>query len=94
MADDALISIEVVYARAQAQDVVTLQVREGASVSETIALSGLMGRYPELADAKVGIFGRVVPPDTRVRDGDRVELYRALVADPKHARRRRAERAS
>ena len=94
MASDELISIQVVYARPDAQDVLTLVVREGTSVEEAIALSGLLARFPELADAKPGIFGRIVSPFARVREGDRIELYRALVADPKHARRRRAARTS
>jgi uncharacterized protein len=96
MAADDSIEIEVVYALAAEQIVIQLTVRAGTTAHEAIALSGLRERYPTLDSEMraVGIFGRAVPQDTVLRRGDRVEIYRALVADPKQARRRRARRGS
>ena len=62
---------------------------------QAIQRSGIVGQFREidLARVKVGIFGRTVSLDTPVRDGDRVEIYRSLIADPKDARRTRAGRS-
>jgi putative ubiquitin-RnfH superfamily antitoxin RatB of RatAB toxin-antitoxin module len=90
MESDALLAIEVVYAWPEAQHVVSITVPVGTTVREAIALSGLEIRYPEIAGGRVGIFGRIVAAATTVNEGDRIELYRPLLADPKHARRRRA----
>ncbi|HEX5863380.1 MAG TPA: RnfH family protein, partial [Casimicrobiaceae bacterium] len=64
----------------------------GATVAEAIERSGLAARLPgaDIAGAPVGIFGKRVRRDTMLGDGDRIELYRRLIADPKAARRRRA----
>jgi putative ubiquitin-RnfH superfamily antitoxin RatB of RatAB toxin-antitoxin module len=94
MAADAPISIEVVYALPAEQAVVSLEVPAGTTLEAAVALSGLRVRYPEIPDdARLGIHGRVTARDTVLREGDRVEIYRPLVADPKTARRRRAARA-
>jgi putative ubiquitin-RnfH superfamily antitoxin RatB of RatAB toxin-antitoxin module len=93
MAPEPPIDIEVVYALPAEQAGVALSVPAGTTVQAAIALSGLAERYPEIGDAKVGIHGRVVTRGTVLRDADRVEIYRPLVADPKTARRRRAARA-
>ncbi len=63
-----------------------------ATARDAIKLSGLIEKCPEidLASIAIGIFGRVVTLDTRLRDGDRVEIYRALESDPKDRRVRRA----
>lgn len=94
MGAESAIAVEVAYALPSEQTVIALTVPHGTTVHDAIALSGLAGRYPEVAapDASVGIHGRVVPRDTVLNDGDRVEIYRPLVADPKSARRRRAAR--
>jgi len=86
------ISVEVVYALPQKQEVLTLKIGAGALVSEAIARSGILRDFPEidLASAKVGIYGKQVKLDTVLRDKDRVEIYRALIADPKEVRRKRA----
>ena len=63
-----------------------LRVPEGSTVRDVLEKCGL-ATQPR---GKVGIFGKVVSPDTPVADGDRIELYRPLAADPKEARRRRA----
>lgn len=94
MSGQTRLKIEVVYALRGEQALIVLEVGEGASVREAIERSGILQRYPEieLARGRVGIFGRQVELDASLRDGDRVEIYRPLVADPKQARRERAER--
>lgn len=87
--------IEVVYAGPEEQEVIALEVAEGTTVREAVELSGLAARHggADLTNARIGIFGCEVTPDTPVREGERVEIYRPLEADPKQARRRRAARA-
>lgn len=69
-----------------------LVVPDGASVADAIELSGVRPAFPRLQidDAHVGIFSRKTALDARLRDGDRVEIYRPLKIDPKEARRKRA----
>jgi uncharacterized protein len=88
----ATLTVEVVYALAGAQDAVTLQLAPGATLRDAVLRSGLLERHPEidLAAHKLGIFGTPAGPDRSLCDGDRVEIYRPLVMDPKEARRRRA----
>jgi putative ubiquitin-RnfH superfamily antitoxin RatB of RatAB toxin-antitoxin module len=90
MADS--IKIEVVYARPERQDVVPLTLPAGSSVRQAIEASGLLVRHAEidLGKVKVGIFGRLSKPDVTLRDRDRVEIYRPLIADPKEVRKQRA----
>ncbi len=70
-------------------------MKSGTTVGEAIKESGILQQFPEidLALNKVGIFGKLARIDTLLRDRDRVEIYRALIADPKEARRRRAQAA-
>ena len=77
--------VEVVYALPDKAEVVSLRLPDGATVADALAASGLGGNA-------FGIFGREVPAGHPLRDGDRVEIYRPLAADPKEARRRRALR--
>jgi putative ubiquitin-RnfH superfamily antitoxin RatB of RatAB toxin-antitoxin module len=86
--------VQVVYALPDRQRVVTLRAAHGATVGETILSSGLPAEFPEISlpEAKVGIFGRRVETSQLVRSGDRIEIYRPLVADPKVVRRERAAR--
>jgi putative ubiquitin-RnfH superfamily antitoxin RatB of RatAB toxin-antitoxin module len=88
------ITIEIVYALPHEQTVITVELPGGSTVGQAIVKSGLEARYPDLnlSATKLGIYGRVVSADTVLEDGDRVEIYRALLADPKQARRRRASR--
>jgi uncharacterized protein len=69
-----------------------LELPDGASVNEAIERSGLQAAFPQLQidDAHVGIFSRKTTLAARLRDGDRVEVYRPLKIDPKEARRMRA----
>jgi putative ubiquitin-RnfH superfamily antitoxin RatB of RatAB toxin-antitoxin module len=87
------ITIEVAYAAARSQTILRLRVKSGTTVGEAIKRSGMLEQFPEidLVLNKVGIFGKLARTDTMLRDRDRVEIYRALIADPKEARRRRAQ---
>jgi len=89
------ITIEVAYAAARGQTVLQLEVKSGTTIGEAIKQSGILQQFPEidLALNKVGIFGKLARTDTLLRDRDRLEIYRALIADPKEARRRRAQAA-
>lgn len=94
-AGTASLRVEVVYALANAQDLVVLDIEEGAVARQAVEASGVVERHPELAaaDWRLGIFGRQVLPETLLRDGDRVAILRPLPMDPKEARRRRARTA-
>ena len=89
------VRVEVAYALRDRQALLAVEMEDGGTVRQAIQRSGILGQFPEidLARAKVGIFGRTVSLDAPVRDGDRVEIYRPLIADPKNARRERAQRA-
>lgn len=82
----------VAIAGAERQDVYELELPEGATVSDALAGVNLTQRDPsfDLASYRVGVWSRPGTVDTRLREGDRVELYRPLVADPKQMRRARA----
>jgi len=84
--------VEVAYAWPGGTVVKRLQVTAGCTLVEAIRAAGLLEERAEidLARNQVGIYGQPASLDTRLRDGDRVEIYRPLVADPKQARRRRA----
>lgn len=91
MAAEALLAIEVVYARPEEQVVIALSVPAGTTAGEAVERSGLVARFPEIAHhPKLGVFGNPVPADAPLTAGDRVEIYRSLIADPKQARRGRA----
>ena len=87
------INIEVVYALPAQQFLLRVQLAEGATVEDALRASGVLDAFPEidLAKNKVGIFSKLVKLDETVRDKDRVEIYRPLIADPKEVRRKRAE---
>lgn len=89
-----LLRVEVVYALPDQQVMTLLEMEEGASVREAIESSGILRQFPEieLVQGRVGIFGKPVDPNSLLRDGDRVEIYRSLEADPKETRRRRVKR--
>ena len=89
----ANINVEVIYALPTQQPLLHVQLAEGATVEDVIRASGVLDAYPEidLAKNKVGIFSKLVKLDDPVRDRDRVEIYRPLIADPKEVRRKRAE---
>jgi putative ubiquitin-RnfH superfamily antitoxin RatB of RatAB toxin-antitoxin module len=85
------INIEIVYATPLNQLVIPLEILEPCTVEQAILQSGILQQYPEiqLENNKVGIFSKVVPLSTLLKDCDRVEIYRPLIIDPKQARLRR-----
>ena len=87
-----MVCVEVVYATPQQQTVIPLQVPAGTRLGQAIALSGIGQLHPEinLNTQAVGVFGELATPDRVLRNGERVEIYRPLLADAKQARRRRA----
>ena len=89
---EELIDVEVAYATPGQQVIVALKMPEGATIEQAINASGLLHRFPEIdgTDFKAGIFGIVCKPDQLLKQGDRVEIYRSLIHDPKEARRQRA----
>jgi putative ubiquitin-RnfH superfamily antitoxin RatB of RatAB toxin-antitoxin module len=92
MTEHSLISVEVAYARPDKQLILPVQVAEGSTAAEAVAHSGIREHFPEieLENLKLGIFGKLTKTTTALRAGDRVEIYRPLIADPKEVRRRRA----
>jgi len=90
-----MIHVEVVYALPHEQRVFTQTIDKNLTVEEIILHSGILEVYPEidLKKNKVGIFSRNVKLNATVRDKDRIEIYRPLLADPKEIRRKRAEQA-
>jgi putative ubiquitin-RnfH superfamily antitoxin RatB of RatAB toxin-antitoxin module len=87
-----MIHIEVAYATPDKQVLLGLSVPAGTTVAEGIEQSAIRNEFPELKTAikAVGIFSRKVPLDHVLREGERVEIYRPLIADPKEMRRQRA----
>ncbi len=89
------IRVEVAYALPRRQALIAVEMEESGTVNEAIQRSGVLAAFPgiDLQRAKVGIFGRLVSLGTRVQDGDRVEIYRPLIVEPKQGRRMRAQQA-
>jgi hypothetical protein len=90
------IEVEIVYASAHEQIRQMLRVPVGTTIAQAIDHAGIALRYPEVAEylTTVGIFGRRSAFDTVLHEFDRIELYRPLSADPKQARRARAQKAA
>lgn len=88
------IRIEVVLAMPGRQELVALDVANGTTIAEAISISGLPEMFEgfELDLKCVGVFGQKADPEQVLREGDRVEIYRPLIADPKEVRRQRALR--
>jgi putative ubiquitin-RnfH superfamily antitoxin RatB of RatAB toxin-antitoxin module len=91
----APLRIEVVYAGATRAHIKSLVVAPGASVADALRMAALGPEFSgmDLTHSTVGIFGKVTRMDQILEDGDRVEIYRPLAADPKLARRARAKQA-
>lgn len=90
----AFIDVEVAYALMAQQDLIKVRVAEGATVRDAIEASGILGKHPDIeldGRNKVGVFAKLTRLDTVLRDRDRVEIYRPLIADPKAVRKQRAE---
>ncbi len=89
----AKIQIEVVYAKQEQQALLKLMVDEGTTAQQAVEQSGILQQFPEIdpTQLKLGIFSKAIKSDTVLRERDRVEIYRPLIADPKAVRRSRAE---
>lgn len=86
------ITVEVVYALPAKQEILSVRLPEGATLRQAVESSGVLQKYPEidLAKNKFGVFAKLTKPDAVLRDRDRVEIYRPLIADPKEVRKQRA----
>ena len=94
MTDPVKIRIEVIYALPDEQDILSLHVDQGTTCEQAIKLCGVLEQYPEIdlgKTNKFGVFGKMAKADRVLKEGDRVEIYRPLIADPKEVRRKRAE---
>jgi putative ubiquitin-RnfH superfamily antitoxin RatB of RatAB toxin-antitoxin module len=93
MAEAPMLKVQVCFALPDRAVVTDLVLPAGATLQQAVNASGLRQQYPDidLTLQKAGIFGKVRPADTLLRDGDRVEIYRPLQADPMETRRRRAK---
>ena len=89
---EARINVEIAFARPGEQALERLQVPSDATVESVIVQSGFLERFPEidLAANKVGVFGKAIQLSATLSEGDRIEIYRPLIADPKEARKKRA----
>lgn len=87
-------NVEVAYAKADEQLIISVQASDSCTVQQAIELSGILSAYPEidLTKNKVGIFSQICILGKSLRDNDRVEIYRCLAIDPMEARRQRAAR--
>ena len=92
MAEVETIRVEVAYARPDKQAVLPVEVPAGATLEQAIVLSRIQEQFPEieLARAEVGVFGKLSRLSATARPGDRIEIYRPLIADPKVVRKQRA----
>lgn len=86
----ATITVEVAYALADKQSLLELVVPRGTTVGQAIELSGIREEYPAMEVSEVGIFSKKTTLQQPLREGDRVEIYRPLVADPREMRKKRA----
>ena len=87
------ITVEVAYANTQSQRILVVNIPMGSTIEKAIACSGILDIFPEidLTKQKVGLFSQQKKLTDILFDGDRVEIYRTLLIDPKEARRRRAK---
>lgn len=95
--DGNMISIEVAYALPDKQLILSVQVSQGTSLRDAVKQSGIEKEFPELnlEEARLGVFGKAsrYPGTDLVKEGDRIEIYRPLLIDPKQARANRAAKA-
>jgi putative ubiquitin-RnfH superfamily antitoxin RatB of RatAB toxin-antitoxin module len=85
-------NVEVAYATPTAQKILQVEVEESSTLETAIDRSGILDLFPEidLGKQKVGVFGKIKKLNEKVKAGDRIEIYRPLILDPKEARRKRA----
>ncbi|SFD86170.1 hypothetical protein SAMN05660831_02479 [Thiohalospira halophila DSM 15071] len=101
MADEAAnqessgpIKVEVAHARPESQVLLSFEAEPGITARQAVERSGILDKFPDIdlmGENKLGVFGKLIKPDQPLRDGDRVEVYRPLIADPKEVRRQRAK---
>jgi len=86
-----IIIVEVAYALKNKQLILELDAEKGVTAEQAILQSGILEQFPEidLTKSKIGIFGKLSKASTELKAGDRVEIYRPLIADPKEVRRKR-----
>lgn len=86
------ITVEVAHARPERQLILVVDVEAGATLEQAIRASGMLEQFPDidLANSKVGVFGKLGKLTDTLLHGDRVEIYRPLIADPKEVRKQRA----
>lgn len=89
------INVEVAYALPAEQLILSVNVNLGSTAAEAVTQSGILDKFADidLEKNKIGIFGKAVKHDVLLKAGDRVEIYRPLIADPKEVRRQRAKEA-
>lgn len=90
-----MINVDVVFALPTTSTTLSLKVPQGTTAEQAVRLSGIIDKYDEI-DATaltLGIWNRTVKLNQELKEGDRIEIYRPLIADPKDARRKRAEKA-
>ena len=87
-----MLKVEVCYALPEKQVMIPVSLPEGATLLQAVEASGILEKYSEIDPAKnkFGIYAKLSRPDTLLRDRDRVEIYRPLIADPKEVRKQRA----
>lgn len=92
MVEDNLFTVEIAYALPDEQVILEQEVTPDTTIEQAIHASGVLDKYPDidLSTQKVGIFGKLKKPDQRLRAGDRIEIYRPLIADPREVRKQRA----
>jgi hypothetical protein len=88
-----MLNVEIIYALIQEQNIIRLSVSSGTTIEDAITQSGILKLYPaiDLAINQVGIFSQRKSLSYELIDGDRIEIYRELIADPKEVRRNRAQ---
>ncbi|GGP71829.1 UPF0125 protein [Shewanella algicola] len=88
-------AVDVIYALPKQQKIITVMVAPGTTFIDAVIQSNIVKFFPDidLDNIKLGVFSRVVKHDDVIQPGQRVELYRPLIADPKDVRRKRAEKA-
>ncbi len=90
-----MISVEIVFALPTKATTLTVEVTQGTTAEQAVIQSGIIDKCPEIDPTALtlGVWNRTVKAHYELKDGDRIEIYRPLIADPKDARRKRAEKA-
>jgi len=85
-----MVNIGVAYSNQSRQVWLKLDLPDGSTVIDAIEESGVLDMFPEidLENQKIGIYGKMTKPDVQLKEGDRIEIYRAITADPKTVKRR------